>query len=305
MSDPRVSVILPTLNRSELLRRSITSVLQQSYRDLELIVVDDGSSEDIAALVASFDDPRARVIRHEQCRGPGAARATGLAAARGDYLAFQDSDDEWLLNKLDDQVRELDACGTQVGAVFCGWIRYCLDERVWVYPYPQLRKLIATDMRSAVRFHDKWFTQTWLVRRDVFERIGGFDAALQIWDDWDAMLRLSQVCEIRYCDAYQVVSYVTPGSVTDNLPRRIASIETLIQRHQDSGDRALLGRLHYMLARYRIIDGQYSAAWRALLPALRTTPASPKVWFTAGMLLLGLRPMQYIWREPGAGGKDS
>ena len=90
-----VSVILPTYNRATLLSRSIGSVLVQTFEDLELIVVDDGSRDDTADVVKAIGDPRVRYVPLGRNRGLSAARNAGLAESRGEFLAFQDSDDEW------------------------------------------------------------------------------------------------------------------------------------------------------------------------------------------------------------------
>ena len=101
-----VSIILPTYNRAALLPRSIESVLGQTYGDFELIVVDDGSQDDSAAVVARFADKRIHYLRLARNGGVSAARNAGLAEAAGKYIAFQDSDDEWMAEKLERQMRE-------------------------------------------------------------------------------------------------------------------------------------------------------------------------------------------------------
>lgn len=98
---PTVSVVIPTYNRAHLVGRAIQSVLNQTYQDFEIIVVDDGSTDNTEEVVKSFNDPRIRYIRHDQNRGGSAARNTGIKMARGEYIAFQDSDDEWLPEKLE------------------------------------------------------------------------------------------------------------------------------------------------------------------------------------------------------------
>ena len=102
-----VSVVIPTYNRTESLRRAAASVLAQTYANLELIIVDDASDVPGAQAVAeALDDPRVRFVRREVNGGAGAARNTGVEAAKGDLIAFHDSDDEWLLDKLE-RVSEL------------------------------------------------------------------------------------------------------------------------------------------------------------------------------------------------------
>ena len=92
------SVIIPVYNRTDLLIRALHSVSEQTRRDLEIIVVDDGSNIDIGSVLAEFHDPRLRYLRHQERRGTSAARNTGIDEARGDYLAFLDSDDFWRAN---------------------------------------------------------------------------------------------------------------------------------------------------------------------------------------------------------------
>ena len=98
---PRVSVIIPTYNRAHLIGRAIQSVLAQTYQDFEVIVVDDGSTDNTEEVVLNFGSEKMRYIRHGTNRGVAAARNTGIRNARGEYIAFQDSDDEWYPNRLE------------------------------------------------------------------------------------------------------------------------------------------------------------------------------------------------------------
>ena len=98
--NPLVSVIVPVYNGTDALRRAIASVLRQTYRNFELIIVDDCSTDDIASVVKSFQDDRIIYLRHVQNKGAAGARNTGMCQARGEILAFLDSDDEFLSEKL-------------------------------------------------------------------------------------------------------------------------------------------------------------------------------------------------------------
>ena len=117
MTTPLVSVIIPTYNRADLILRAVRSVQAQTYPNWEVIVVDDASADNTPAVLSAVHDPRVRVLRHEKNQGPPATRNTGIAAARGEYLAFLDSDDEWLPQKLKTQI----AAMQQHQAHFC----YC------------------------------------------------------------------------------------------------------------------------------------------------------------------------------------
>lgn len=117
MKIPNVSVIIPTYNRANIIGRAIRSVLAQTHQDLELIIVDDASDDDTQAVVESFQDDRIRYIRHEVNRRGAAARNTGIEAATGEYVAFLDSDDEWVENKLEIQLRTIQSASNPRKAV--------------------------------------------------------------------------------------------------------------------------------------------------------------------------------------------
>src|SRR4029078_3489262 len=101
---PLISVIIPVFNRPELLVKSLRSVASQTVRDLEILVVDDGSTIDIRPSLSRLDDPRIRLLQHPARRGVSSARNTGMDAARGQYVAFLHSDDCWRDRKLERQV---------------------------------------------------------------------------------------------------------------------------------------------------------------------------------------------------------
>lgn len=115
---PTVSIIIPTYNRRQSIGRFIKSVLNQTYRDFELIIVDDGSTDNTRELVAGFNNERIRYVRHEENKGEAAARNTGIKAARGEYIASHDSDDEWLHEKLAKQIRAFENCSPEIGVVY-------------------------------------------------------------------------------------------------------------------------------------------------------------------------------------------
>lgn len=115
---PTVSVILPTYNRAHLLERAIQSVLDQTYPDFEIIVVDDASIDNTVNIIKGIINERIRYIRHEKNKGAAAARNTGIKLAKGKYIAFQDSDDEWLRDKLEKQIKIFETVSPEVGVVY-------------------------------------------------------------------------------------------------------------------------------------------------------------------------------------------
>src|SRR5690606_913848 len=147
------------------------SVLAQTYRHLELLVVDDASTDDTAQTIAAFDDPRIRYINHETNRGGAAARNTGIALAQGKYIAFVDSDDYWLPQKLSKQVRLLSSCSPQVGIVHTNYRAINGKGQPVGEAFARHRgNLYDTLLRK-----NCIGSSTVLARRTCFERVGSFD----------------------------------------------------------------------------------------------------------------------------------
>ncbi len=187
-----VSIIIPTYNREKLVQKAIKSVLDQTYKDFELIVVDDASTDLTQSVVEQFADSRIRYLRHEKNAGVCAARNTGLAAAQGFYVAFLDSDDEWLPDKLKKQVGLFQAGSDDVGVIYT-WLKI-IDEQ------GQLQKIRQPTLRGDVH-NDLLYSNfigtpsTLMVKHDYLKTIEGFDPRLRCCEDWDVWLQLAGHCK--------------------------------------------------------------------------------------------------------------
>ena len=118
---PSVSVIIPTYNYGRFIERAVNSVLSQSYQDYEIIIIDDGSTDDTKnRVVVKYHDERIIYIRHDMNRGPSAARNTGIKSSKGEFIAFLDSDDEWEPDKLYHQINLFRNASSDIGCVYCG-----------------------------------------------------------------------------------------------------------------------------------------------------------------------------------------
>lgn len=176
-----VSVIIPTYRRAALVPRAIESVRRQSYGNLEILVVDDGSPDDTAAVVRAVPDFRIRYLRHECNKGLPAARNTGIQAARGEYIAFIDDDDEWRSDKVEKQVRALQ----KWDAVLCLGVAKGYPLRVHKRPWITL-----DDLRRG-SFNPSGL----MVKSRILKEIR-FDENLRQGEDWDAFIRLAQRCSV-------------------------------------------------------------------------------------------------------------
>jgi len=189
---PKVSVIIPTYNRAELLPRAIKSVLEQTYQDFEIIVVDDGSTDNTEEVIKEFQeqDKRIKYIKHDKNKGGSAARNTGIKAARGEYIAFQDSDDEWLPEKLEKQMKVFKNALPEVGVVYTGFLRIKNGKENYIPSSWVIKK--------EGNIHDELLrgnfvtTQSIIIRKECFKKAGMFDEKLPRLQDWELVIRLSK-----------------------------------------------------------------------------------------------------------------
>ncbi len=214
----KVSIIIPTYNRAHCIERSIRSVLNQSYEAFELLIVDDGSTDHTKEVVDKIEDVRIRYIRCEENGGAAKARNRGIAEAKYDYIAFQDSDDEWHSDKLEKQMWAMQQASEDTGLVYCEYhynglgglegISPSLEiplEQKRGYMFPQL---LAGNMIG---------TPTMLVKRECFEKVGGFNENFPCLEDYELALRIAKEYKIEFVPECLMEVYANTESVTNNV----------------------------------------------------------------------------------------
>lgn len=227
MKVPTVSVIIPTFNRAWTLSSAIDSVLAQSFQDFELIIVDDGSTDNSNALLTQYGDT-IKVLPQAN-RGVSAARNRGIHAARGRLIAFLDSDDEWMPEKLAVQVEFFKQNPT---------LQICQTEEIWIrkgqHVNPKKRhKKPAGDIFKPSLHLCLVSPSAVMLRRALFERVGFFDEALPACEDYDMWLRISCHYPVGLIDTPLIIKR---GGHADQLSRmagldqyRIQSIVKLME----------------------------------------------------------------------------
>jgi glycosyltransferase involved in cell wall biosynthesis len=192
---PTVSVLIPNYNRSHMLQDAIRSVLAQTYHDYEILVVDDGSAEDIPAALAPFGD-RVRYARKEN-GGCASAKNYGLGLVTGEYIAVLDNDDLWLPAKLERQVDVLKR-HPEVGMVSCQ--AFVMDEGARVLERPPQGSLRKQPLIGLSELAEQNVivggSSSEMVRTSALRAEGGFDTAIEFVDDWDCWLRLARRWQI-------------------------------------------------------------------------------------------------------------
>lgn len=228
---PSVSVIIPTYNRATLIKRSIQSVLKQTFDDFEVIVVDDASSDNTKEVIASLQDVRIRYFRHESNRGGSAARNKGIEKAQGDLIAFQDSDDEWLPDKLEKQVKIIQQADSAVGAVYTGFWRIHGDTKEYI-PGPHTNKTEGNIHQELLK-GNFITTQAVLIKKECLQKVGGFDDSLPRFQDWELFLRIAKHYEFRHIAEPMVLAYYTDGSISSKPQAMIEAFEIILDKHID------------------------------------------------------------------------
>jgi glycosyltransferase involved in cell wall biosynthesis len=303
MTPPLVSVVMPTHNRSVTLRRAVDSVLSQTHSDLELIVVDDASTDDTPALLAVIEDPRLVCIRLERNSGAAIARNRGIRSARGELVAFQDSDDVWLPEKLALQLRVMAESAPSVGAVGGRWVAGAEHGGTEIRA-PALEA--GGDYEAELLDGHCLITPVWLVRRALLEQLGLFDERMPCLEDWDLMLRLSQRTAMRAVPETVLIKYGAPDSLGADFGHRATAMEELLRRH---GKRFLaLPRRHASfcleLAYLCVLRGRLWCALRYAARSLRRRGASPAMLVAFVKASIGARVLhRHAWPVPGMTGE--
>jgi glycosyltransferase involved in cell wall biosynthesis len=277
---PLVSVIIPTYNRAGLVRQALASVKAQTYRDFEIVVVDDGGTDDTYEVLSA--DRELRVLRLPSRRGVSAARNTGISAARGEWLAFLDSDDLWLPDKLARQILWLEGAPE---------LRLCQTDETWVRRGVRVNKPAGHRKMAGQIFLPSLSRcmispSAVMLHRRLLEAHGGFDATLPAAEDYDLWLRLTWRYEVGLVDEPLVIKR---GGHPDQLSAqwgidrfRIRALVKLLAEPDLPGAYARAARrmLAAKCAIYaqgcRKRGRQTEAAWyENLVPAAGSAPGSP------------------------------
>ncbi|MFH1882428.1 MAG: glycosyltransferase [Planctomycetota bacterium] len=284
---PTVSVVIPTYNRARILGRAVRSVLNQSYKDFEVIVVDDASSDNTKEIVDGLNDKRIKYIRHDKNSGEAAARNTGIQAAGGKYIASHDSDDEWLAGKLERQVMLLESSPREVGLAYTGFWR--IEGNTQSYFPPDRIGRIEGDIHRELLRGNFVGTPTTVVKKECFERLGGFDERLRHLVDWEMWIRISELYRFICVNESLVISHGMSDSVSTNEVALIEAHEYILGKHfgKFARDRKVLAGEQYWIGNLLCQIGDVYKGRDYLCRAVKAHPLRPKYLMALLLSLLG------------------
>ena len=267
-----VSVVVPTYNRGVRLKQTIESVLNQQFEDFELIVVDDGSTDDTAVVVDEFDDPRVRYLAHQSNKGGSAARNTGIEASEGEYIAFLDDDDEWHPDKLGHQIAHLKERSDDRVAAYCDFrtirhgtgssLRRILTNFLMDTTGPQKKPeggeeiipdLLAMELPLGG-------ASTLVIERPVVKQLGGFDPDFPRHQDWEFLLRLLRVGKLAYVDEPLVFKHESGRPSADSLREAKGLLFDKFEPEIEQAERAgydVTGVHRFALAQHYYMEGRF------------------------------------------------
>jgi glycosyltransferase involved in cell wall biosynthesis len=264
---PTISVIIPTFNRAGHLGNAIDSVLRQSYKDIEIIVVDDGSRDHTIEVVGRYINKYPGVFKYiyQNNAGPAAARNIGLDAASGRYVAFLDSDDEYLADKLCKQILFLEKSGCDM---VCSDMQETSNGEMTVRSYFReccSHIFTVNDVYEKLLNYNFIFTPTVIIKKDILNKVGYFDRSLKIAEDYDLWLRVAEKYKIEIMPDVLVTRHKNTANISSDyalhLKSRILVLRRVFQaavlKRYKSVVARRLGEDYFSLAYYLFENKQY------------------------------------------------
>lgn len=239
-----VSVIIPNYNREKLIKRAVLSVLSQTYTDVEVIVVDDGSTDGSINILKEIEDSRLRIFKLEKNSGACMARNKGISESQGEYIAFLDSDDEWLPYKLEKQIEFMKK--ENCDAVFTQYFYHELNKNadsVEIKPYLKQE----SNYLGRILYANCVAMDTLLVKRKVFEDLL-FDRKLPRYQDWDIAIQIANRFTFQFMEMPTLNVYEQPNSITysTSKEKKYKAVSYLYNKYHDLIDEFPKAKSHFL-----------------------------------------------------------
>lgn len=211
--NPSVSVIIPTYNREKTIVSAVRSACNQTYEPFEIIIIDDGSTDNTAQKIKSINDSRIIYHKLEKNAGVSNARNVGALIAKGEWIAFQDSDDIWRDIKLERQIEYIGE-HSQIQLVYSEYLMHRLNGQEVSVPNEGFYGKWEGNIFETVLVNNIVGTPTIMVKRETFQSVGGFRTELNCLEDWDFVLRFAKEHSIGCVKEILVDAYQTEGSIS-------------------------------------------------------------------------------------------
>jgi glycosyltransferase involved in cell wall biosynthesis len=280
-----VSVVIPAYNRAETLSRAIDSVLAQTFEDFEIIVVDDGSTDETPAVVESYDDDRIDYRRLDRNRGANIARNRGIKIAEGDLLSFLDSDDELHPEHLERVVERFWESSDHCAGVYTSF-ESVIDGRLIDVSIASDSEITATDIRKGNIVGTLSCTT---FEAEVFEEIGNFDEELPSGQDLDFYIRVLESRSMVGIEDILVTKHQLEDSIGKDIERKREGFKQIREKHGDNLSAEYKSKQYRVEGQLYAIEGELNRARDRFQNALRLHPKSPITYYFYFTSLFGSR----------------
>lgn len=226
---PLVSVIIPTYNRGHLIVGAVQSVLNQTFKNIELLIIDDCSTDDTEQILTSIEDSRIKYVKLDKNSGACIARNKGIELACGDFIAFNDSDDLWLPKKIEKQLNFLHSKGADIA--ICK-MECRTPENKFIHNFPKIDQDKQISYQELLNYNCA-STQTLFGKAVCFKDIF-FDSTMPRLQDWDEVLRLSQKYTVYYQNEILVHTFFQKDSISTHPEKGIIAMQKLFEKHESA-----------------------------------------------------------------------
>lgn len=231
MVTPFFSVVIPTYNRSGLLKEAVHSIMDQSFEDFELLIVDDHSTDNTKNVVASFQDTRIKYIVNDRTKGGAGTRNAGIFRAKGDWVAFLDDDDVWLPNKLESEYKKIQEVDSAVGLVYSGSATYDFSKkRQLTVHVPEKEGWIQKDL--LYKNYIGTFSRV-SIQSDLLKKIGGLDERFESLQDRELFVRIASISKVVFIKKTLVYMRTSnTDRITTNHTKRLNGILLFYEKYK-------------------------------------------------------------------------
>ncbi|WP_286242688.1 glycosyltransferase family 2 protein [Methanobacterium ferruginis] len=268
---PLVSVIIPTYNRADSIGESIISLLNQTYTNFEIIIVDDGSTDKTEGVIKKFKDNRIKYVKHEKNKGVAHALNTGIKESNGVFISFLGSDDEWLPQKLDKELKVFQHSNSKLGVVYSGLWQLRGDKKTYM-PSATFRK--KEDNIHEELLNGNFVNGLSLVKKECFENVGVFDEKLPCLVDWELYIRISKYYHFKFVDEPLIVAPISDDSISVNAAKLVNAHKLILEKHKKDfiDHKRALAKTYGYIGSWLCLDGKSKNARTYFIKAINMDP---------------------------------
>jgi len=285
MRNPKISIIIPTYNRADLLPQAIDSVLKQTYRNWETMIVDDGSTDETEKVVKKYRDSRIHYIAHQSNLGSSSARNTGIKKTKGQFIAFLDSDDEWLSEKLACQMQVFKNKSNHCGVVYTGGYMVKNNKEI-------LAKSVEINLNNfyeKILFKNIVGSSTVLIKRECFDKVGLYDVSLINYQDWDMWIRISKYYQFILVNLPLIKYHIHPDQLSENLAGIIEARKRILFKHRNElkKRRFVYSHHYYRIGNLSCLLGEIEEGRKFISQGISIYPYHLKYYLSLFLSLFG------------------